>query len=169
MKEKLLGLGVFVDNEYLDLYCSLIENNKQTKKETTKTQRHHIIPKCYFKLINKPCDNSKTNLVNLLYLDHARAHFYLSQCLSNKTLAGQNALVLKYILNQVQQTHYTSIEELLSTGELQRYYEVYGAYINSEEYRQRRRNQAKEQFKYGCFWINDGVTNHLISKQYLDS
>jgi hypothetical protein len=122
MKEKLLGLGVFVDNKYLDLYCHLIENNKQTKKETTKTQRHHIIPKCYFKSVGKPCDNTKANLVNLLYVDHARAHFYLSLCLGDKALAGQNALVLKYILNQVQQKHYTSIEDLLATDELQQYY-----------------------------------------------
>lgn len=33
LKEKLLGLGVFEDNEYLDFYCNLIENNRNTKRE----------------------------------------------------------------------------------------------------------------------------------------
>lgn len=80
MKEKLLGLGVFVDNEYLDLYCSLIENNRRTKKEKFKTQQHHIIPRCYFKFKDEPCDNSKANLVNLSYTDHIIAHYYLSLC-----------------------------------------------------------------------------------------
>lgn len=165
MKEKLLGLGVFVDNKYLDLYCSLIDSNLQTKKETAKTQSHHIIPKCYFKSVGRPCDNTKTNLVNLLYVDHARAHFYLSLCLSDKLLAGQNALVLKYILNQVQQKKYTSIEELLATDELQRYYEIRKSYLNSDEYRQKKRAQAKNQFKDGYIWITDGQVNHTVSSK----
>ena len=164
LKKKLLGLGVFINNDYLDLYCSLIENNRQTRKETTKTQSHHIIPKCYFKSVDKLCDNTKANLVNLLYIDHARAHFYLSLCFSDKVLAGQNALVLKYILNQVQQKQNTSIEELLATDDLQRYYEVHRAYWTSDEYRQKKRAQAKKQFKDGYIWITDGVVNHTVSK-----
>ena len=164
IKEALLATEQFLDNEYLDKYVNLIYNNLHTKKETAKTQRHHILPKCYFKFIGKPCDNTKGNLVNLLYIDHARAHFYLSMCLSNKALAGQNALVLKYILNQVHQKQYTSVEDLLATDELQQYYEVYGTYIDSKEYRQKRSKQAKEQFKDGYVWITDGTINHTVSK-----
>jgi hypothetical protein len=164
IKGALLATGQFLDNEYLDKYVNLIYNNLHTKKETAKTQRHHILPKCYFKLIGKPCDNTKVNIVNLLYIDHARAHFYLSLCLNDKILAGKNALVLKYILNQVHQKQYTSIEDLLVTNELQQYYEVYGSYLSSEEYRQKKSAQAKEQFKDGYVWITDGTTNHTVSK-----
>ena len=44
LKEKLLSLGIVEDNEYLDFYCTLIENNRDTKREKYKTQKHHIIP-----------------------------------------------------------------------------------------------------------------------------
>ena len=164
IKNTLLATGVFLDNDYLAKYVELIYNNLHTKKETAKTQQHHILPKCYFKFVNKTCDNTKANLVHLRYIDHTRAHFYLSQCFADKKLAGQNALVLKYILNQVQQTAYTSIEDLLSTDELQRYYDTYGAYINSPEYRKKKSEQAKQQFKDGYFWITNGIENHTVSK-----
>ena len=164
IKERLLATGAFTENEYLQKYVELIHCNLATKKETSKTQQHHILPKCYFKFIGKPCDNAKTNLVNLLYVDHARAHFYLSLCLTDKTLAGKNALVLKYILNQVQQKQYTSIEDLLATDELQQYYEVYGSYINSNEYKQKKSAQAKKQFKDGYICITNCTINHTVSK-----
>ena len=32
LKKKMLSLGVFNDNEYLDLYCLLITNNKKQKR-----------------------------------------------------------------------------------------------------------------------------------------
>jgi hypothetical protein len=80
LKEKLLKTGVIDDNEYLDLYVELIENNKTTKKQKNKTQRHHIIPRCYYQMMNLDIDNSNDNLVNLLYKDHLLAHYYLSLC-----------------------------------------------------------------------------------------
>ena len=47
-KQKLLDLAIFIDNEYLDKYIYLINNyNKQYTK--FETQRHHIIPRAYFK------------------------------------------------------------------------------------------------------------------------
>lgn len=124
MKEKLLGLGVFVDNEYLDLYCSLIESNRQTKKEKFKTQQHHIIPRCYFKFKDEPCDNSKTNLVNLLYADHIKAHYYLSQCISDVRLAGANAHVISFILKQKSTRADFLLEDILTLEEVQRSYEL---------------------------------------------
>lgn len=77
LKEKLLSLGIFDDNEYLDFYCELVESNRNTKREKFKTQKHHIIPKCYYKVNNKEIDNSDSNCVNLLYKDHVLAHYYL--------------------------------------------------------------------------------------------
>ena len=81
LKEKLLSLGVFLDNEYLDFYCTLIINNKDTIKERFITQKHHIIPKTYYKLNNIEINNSKNNIVNLLYKDHILAHYYLCLCI----------------------------------------------------------------------------------------
>ena len=89
LKEKLLSLGVFLDNEYLDFYCTLIVNNKSTAIEKFKTQKHHIIPKTYYKLNSLNIDNSCDNIVNLLYSDHILAHYYLCLCVdsTNKSLA----------------------------------------------------------------------------------
>ena len=87
LKQKLLGLDYFINNESLDLYCSLIENNKNTIYESGVTELHHIIPRAIFKLQgiestgkgnNKQVN--KDNLVNLSYKDHLLAHYYLCLC-----------------------------------------------------------------------------------------
>ena len=84
IKVKLLNTNYFIDNEYLDKYCELIELNKDTKKERPKTQSHHIVPVSYFKLSKLPIDNSKENRVNLLYKDHILVHYYLCLCTKGK-------------------------------------------------------------------------------------
>lgn len=84
LKLKLLNIGYFINNEYLDKYCELIINNLNTKKERPKTQSHHIIPVSYFKISKLSIDNSKENRVNLLYKDHILAHYYLCLCTKGK-------------------------------------------------------------------------------------
>lgn len=84
LKNKLLITNTFIDNEYLDKYCELIIQNKETKKERPKTQSHHILPKSYFKLHCIEIDNSKNNRVNLLYKNHILAHYYLCLCSKGK-------------------------------------------------------------------------------------
>lgn len=124
IKETLLTTGQFVDNEYLDRYVNLIYNNLHTKKEAAKTQQHHILPKCYFKLVGKPCDNSKNNLVHLLYADHVKAHHYLSLCLKDKGLARANAYVVKFILKQRYAKADILLEDVLTAAELQENYRL---------------------------------------------
>lgn len=80
LKQKLLSLGTFNDNQYLDFYCDLIERNRKTLKEKSVTQCHHIIPKCL------KGGNSKENLVNLKYSDHILAHYYLCLCINDKSI-----------------------------------------------------------------------------------
>ena len=80
LKNKLLATNYFEDNKYLNKYCNLIISNLETKKEKYKTQKHHIIPKCYFKLKKLDIDNSKENIINILYIDHILAHYYLCLC-----------------------------------------------------------------------------------------
>lgn len=91
LKNILLSLNIFIDNIYLDFYCSLIINNLNTLKEKYKTQSHHIIPVCYYWYIKgKPQRYSRSKVyekesksdplnftVNLLYKDHILAHYYL--------------------------------------------------------------------------------------------
>ena len=80
IRESLLKLNIFEENEYFDKYVDLIERNKENIAVMWKTQKHHIIPKHYYKENGLKVDNSKSNLVNLNYSDHIFAHYYLSLC-----------------------------------------------------------------------------------------
>lgn len=81
----LLGLNNYgkdfvTPNIYLDKYIDLILSNRETAAKKFQTQKHHVIPVCFFKLAGIPVDNSANNTVNLLYKDHVLAHYYLSLC-----------------------------------------------------------------------------------------
>ena len=76
LKKKLLDTGYFIDNEYLSEYLILVT----TKSKELYQEKHHILPRQYFKLINKPCDNSEANLAKLSYAKHCRAHYLLTLC-----------------------------------------------------------------------------------------
>lgn len=97
IKEKLLELNIFEDNQYFALYIDLINKNKETKKEKFKTASHHILPKSYAKKLGIPVDNSKDNLVNLLHKDHALAHYYLAFCTSDPYFKYSAANSLNHI------------------------------------------------------------------------
>ena len=77
IKQQLLTKGLCKNNKFFDLYIDLIWKNKNTPREKFKTERHHIIPKFYYKQQNIKLDNSENNLVNLSYADHIKAHLYL--------------------------------------------------------------------------------------------
>lgn len=81
IKEKLLALpNTFIDNNFLDKYCELILANRLTVKQKFITQKHHIVPRFYFKHNKLAIDNSSDNLVNLSHSDHLLAHYYLANC-----------------------------------------------------------------------------------------
>lgn len=107
VKNKLLDIGC-IDNEYLQKYLDLIAANSKTAKEKYKTNCHHILPRCYFKLLNLPVDHSKTNLVNLSYKDHLLAHYYLYSCATGK-FKLLNSISFRYIETKYQ----LPIEEIL--------------------------------------------------------
>ena len=86
LKKKLLATDYFIDNLWLDKYCELIENNKNTIKQSDITQKHHILQKAYYKIVNKRLDNSKNNIVNLKYSDHILAHYYLCYCTKDELM-----------------------------------------------------------------------------------
>ena len=65
IKNCLLNTNLFFDCEFLDLYCDLIRANRDKKATKYVTNKHHIIPKYYYKNNNLPIDNSKSNLINL--------------------------------------------------------------------------------------------------------
>ena len=97
LKKEILNTGYFIDKEWLDKYCELIEKNKNTAKEKC-TQKHHILQRAYYNLIKQPCNDSKENLVNLKYSDHILAHYYLCLCTKNQ-LEKSNRTALFFMLN----------------------------------------------------------------------
>ena len=110
LKNTLLELNIVVDNQYLDNYCSLIINNLSTPVQKYETQKHHIIPRCYYKCNNLQVNNESSNLINLLYKDHLLAHYYLSLCGIGKfRYSNETALFfLSYYMDK------PDIKELLS-------------------------------------------------------
>jgi len=95
---KLLDLGLVINNEYLIKYSDLMENNLQTKAEKFKTQKHHIIPKYYYKDKKISIDNSVNNLINLSYKDHILAHYYLALC-SIERFKYANEMAIKFMVD----------------------------------------------------------------------
>ena len=124
LKEKLLALGIFEDNEYLDKYCELIENNKNTKREKFKTQQHHIIPRSYYKHNNLEIDNSKENLVNLLYKDHILAHYYLCLC-TKGNLKYKMFISIQYIKGYLKKNNIEVDFDITKLNDYQIMYEDY--------------------------------------------
>ena len=79
IRQTLRNSKYFIDNEYLEKYCQLIERNRRTPIRAKVTHKHHIVPKSWFKLTNTSINNDLNNLVNLTYRDHFLAHYYLQR------------------------------------------------------------------------------------------
>ncbi len=79
-KETLLKTGYFIDNNYFNEYFKLILDNRNTAYTKFRTNRHHILPRHYFRERGIPIDNSEENTVVLTFRDHALAHLLLSGC-----------------------------------------------------------------------------------------
>lgn len=89
----LIENNFIIENEYFYKYIELINNNLYNLKIKSRTQRHHIIPRSYYKLNNIEINNSSSNLVNLLHKDHIMAHYYLALCTTgNFKYSNENCL-----------------------------------------------------------------------------
>ena len=132
--ENLKATNLFIYNEYFDKYIQLIQANLKTKRQTFKTQRHHIIPAVAFNLYNWPGKDDESNLVNLLYKDHILAHYYLALCSKTPEFQYKMVCAINFILGKATQTK-LNIEELktftLNLEEYQRLYEESKKYISN--------------------------------------
>lgn len=89
----------FIQNKYLDEYISLIELNRDTKYINGMMQKHHIIQRKYFKIINQQIDNSLINIVNLTFCDHCIAHYLLYLCSKHTDLKKANIAAIRNLTN----------------------------------------------------------------------
>ena len=95
LKVKLISTGCILDNNYLNMYVDLVFNNLGQEKIKFETERHHIIPKSYFKQIglqDKSIIDSEDNIVNLSYKNHILAHYYLYKCALDEVFKANNLI-----------------------------------------------------------------------------
>lgn len=163
LKANLVSLVDIVDNEFLDEYINLVLINSDTKKEKFVTNKHHVIPRCYFKLHGLPVDNSEDNLVNLRYADHIKAHYLLCKC--TKGIFSQKCYgAFRYIFYK-----YNEIGDLLFTdfdlNFLQDRYTQFCQYQSNCLKGRIPWNKGGKGIKTkGCsgqHWYNDGMTSIL--------
>lgn len=109
LKQHLLSTGLFVDNEYFEQYVNLVKANENTKQTKFATQQHHVFPVSYSNFMGVAVDNSKSNLVTLLFKDHVIAHALLAMCASNDKLKHNNLCALRHILG----CKYTNISDAI--------------------------------------------------------
>lgn len=98
-KQKLLDLDIVIDNSYLDAYVELINKNNGQMHEVYKTQKHHIVPRVYFRHFNLDIDNSADNIVNLYHKDHLLAHYFLAKCAKEGWFESANLYAIRRFIN----------------------------------------------------------------------
>ena len=90
-KQELLNTDYFIDNEYLDQYLKLTKINSNAKY----LERHHILPKAYYRLKNLKVDNTKNNIIKLSFANHCKAHWLLYFCTKDELkYANQTAFAI---------------------------------------------------------------------------
>lgn len=99
LEARLLETGDFVACEALTNYCKLVITNKNKTPQQLlgQTQKHHILPRSWYKMNNIAVDNSNENLVRLLVSDHVKAHLFLFQAAATPDVRSKNAAAVRYM------------------------------------------------------------------------
>lgn len=128
VENTLKALPLIIDNEFLLKYARLVERHGRTPIVHHVTNKHHIVPKSWYKLHNLPVDNSLRNLVNLPYREHVLAHYYLCLC-TEDPLKYANQLALVCLISRNKLNH---VDKLLLEN-LPLYYNIYEDFISKRK------------------------------------
>lgn len=139
LKNILLNLNIFKNNKYLDLYIQKIEENSNVEYVKGQMEKHHIIPRAYFKINGLKIDNSKNNLVYLSHFDHCLVHYYLCLCLEGELKYKNEYAFLKMV--NIKTRFEFNLEVFLKQAD--KYNEIYDEFIKEQS------NKAKERGKNG--------------------
>ena len=123
LKQKLLQADILENNTYFDKYVDIIFKNLHTALTKDQTQKHHILPRYYFKHHQLSIDNSQGNLVNLNINEHILAHYYLYKCSKAEEEKYSNLYALKRMLGG----NFTALEHIehLNADECLQLYKKY--------------------------------------------
>lgn len=127
LRSTIVEMHGFVDNEFLEQYCTLVERHRRTTKQASVTNAHHIIPRSWFDINKKEVDNSLSNLVNLPYREHVLAHYYLCLCTTGK-LQYANQLAFFCLLTRKKKMN---VVEKQLVHKLPMYNIIYESYCNN--------------------------------------
>lgn len=89
-------LDCFTYNQHFVAMMNII--NAARLNHPAKGHKHHIIPRCWFKMNNLPVDNSKDNLVLLTYEDHVKVHKLAMLCSVDSVMRSKQAFAVKRLL-----------------------------------------------------------------------
>ena len=114
MLQTLINDNIIEPNDYYNKYLTLIYSNNI--HESSIINKHHIIPRCYYKHYNLAVDNSSNNVVKLSIPDHILAHYYLYKCSKATWFKNANLCSLMFFLGQKEITE-EKLSEFLPEAE----------------------------------------------------
>lgn len=89
-------LEVFKYNQHFVAMMNIINN--ACLNPPAKGHKHHIIPRCWFKMNGQEVDNSKNNLILLTYEDHIKVHKLSMLCAIRPELKSKMGFAVKRLL-----------------------------------------------------------------------
>ena len=87
---------VFTYNQHFVAMMNIINASRLNPPKCG--HKHHIIPKCWFKLHNLPIDNSDDNLVLLSYEDHIKVHKLAILCAATPEMKSKMGFAVHRLL-----------------------------------------------------------------------
>lgn len=74
----------YTDSPEFEKMMKIIINFQNNPIMDFSAEKHHIVPRCYFKRNNLKIDNTKENLVTLPYWEHILVHYYSIECIKDE-------------------------------------------------------------------------------------
>lgn len=101
---------VFEYNQHFVAMMNIINAARLNPPE--RGHKHHIVPKCWFKLHNLPIDNSKDNLVLLTVEDHQKVHRLCVLCVKDEDMKSKMIFAVHRLHGSMSGLHHTTDTKL---------------------------------------------------------
>jgi len=90
-------MGPYLYNQHFVAMMNIINKNKLCPPKVG--HKHHIIPKCWFKMNNLEVDNTEANLVLLSYEDHVKVHKLAILCAATDSFRSKMGFAVHRLTN----------------------------------------------------------------------